>query len=161
MKKFIVYYNNLINIINVSGNKSNTRGEEIMESYEILWKNTLGELENTVSSISFETYIAYITPVDLKGNKIVLCVPNEFYAKQIQTPNLADKIKSALINSGSGIIDFEIVVGKNREDYIKQVENTVTPEPQGSPVNPAFTFNNFVVGSSNEYIFAADRKSVV
>ena len=28
-----------------------------MESYEILWKTTLPEIENTVSSISFETHI--------------------------------------------------------------------------------------------------------
>lgn len=43
-----------------------------MESYEILWNNTLKTLENTVSTVSYSTYVSILTPVDLKGNKIVL-----------------------------------------------------------------------------------------
>ena len=35
-----------------------------MESYEILWKTVLPELEKTVSSIFYETYITQIFPVD-------------------------------------------------------------------------------------------------
>lgn len=127
-----------------------------MESYEILWNNTLTELENTVSTISYSTYISMLTPVDLIGNKIALCTPNEFFAKQIAA-SLADKIRKALINSGSGVTDFELYVGKDRTDYLKQVASTKAPEPQGSPINPAFTFDSFVVGSSNEYIYAAGR----
>ena len=38
-----------------------------MESYEILWKTTLPELEKTVSSISYDTYISQLTPVDVVG----------------------------------------------------------------------------------------------
>ena len=35
-----------------------------MESYEILWKTTLPEIENTVSYISFETHIKPFVPVN-------------------------------------------------------------------------------------------------
>ena len=45
------------------------------ENYEILWEQTfLPELDRTVSSIAFETYIKQLTPVDIKGNKIILLV---------------------------------------------------------------------------------------
>ena len=127
-----------------------------MESYEILWNNTLKTLENTVSTVSYSTYVSILTPVDLKGNKIVLCVPTEFFATHI-AKSLADKIRAALIDSKSGVTDFELYVGKNKEDYLKQVRLTSADSPQGSPINPAFTFDSFVVGPSNEYIFAAGK----
>ena len=127
-----------------------------MESYEILWNNTLKTLENTVSTVSYSTYVSILTPVDLKGNKIVLCVPTEFFATHI-AKSLTDKIRAALIDSKSGVTDFELYVGKNKEDYLKQVRLTSADSPQGSPINPAFTFDSFVVGPSNEYIFAAGK----
>lgn len=127
-----------------------------MESYEILWNNTLKTLETTVSTVSYSTYISILTPVDLKNNKIVLCVPTEFFATHI-AKSLADKIRAALIDSKSGVTDFELYVGKSKEDYLKQVRVNNTDSPQGSPVNPAFTFDSFVVGPSNEYIFAAGK----
>ena len=126
-----------------------------MESYEILWTGALEELETTVSAISYSTYIAHLTPVDFKGNKIVLCAPNDLFARRI-TDSLADKIRSALINSKSGITDFELFVGKSKEDYLQYLR-TNTDAPQGGPINPAFTFDSFVVGPSNEYIFAAGK----
>lgn len=126
-----------------------------MESYEILWNSTLEELERTVSTISYSTYVSMLTPVDFKGNKIVLCTPSEFFAKQIAN-SLSDKIRTALINSKSGITDFELCIGKSKEDYLKQLQNNAET-PQGSPINPAFTFDSFVVGPSNEYIFAAGK----
>ena len=44
------------------------------ENYEILWEQTfIPELERTVSSIAFETYIRQLKPVDVIENKIVLC----------------------------------------------------------------------------------------
>ena len=85
-----------------------------MESYEILWNNTLKTLETTVSTVSYSTYISILTPVDLKNNKIVLCVPTEFFATHI-AKSLADKIRAALIDSKSGVTDFELYVGKARK----------------------------------------------
>lgn len=127
-----------------------------MESYEILWNNTLKELENTVSTISYETYISMLTPVDLKGEKIVLCTPNEFLAQHIAAA-LTDKIRKALVNSESGVVDFELYVGQNKEDYLKQIPDNKEPALPSSPINPNFTFDSFVVGSSNEYIYAAGK----
>ena len=126
-----------------------------MESYEILWNGALEELETKVSAISYSTYITRLTPVDFKGNKIVLCVPNELFAKQIAN-SLSDKIRAALINSKSGITDFELYVGKGKEDYMQYLRNN-SDTLQGGPVNPAFTFDSFVVGPSNEYIYAAGK----
>ncbi len=128
-----------------------------MEGYEFLWKSALNELEKTVSSISFTTYIQILTPIDLNGNKIVLCAPNQMFAREIAA-RLVEKIRDALISTNSGITDFELYVGKGKEDYLKEIESAnKEPEIISSPIDPKLTFDSFVVGSSNEYIYAAAK----
>lgn len=130
-----------------------------MESYEILWKTTLPEIEKTVSSISYSTFIEPITPVDIVGNKIVLIADGKILTEAIKRKNISDNIIEALKRSNSEIDDFIVYNAKNREEYLKIVEQTELEAPvtHGSPVNPKFTFDSFVVGPSNEFIYAAAK----
>ena len=130
-----------------------------MESYEILWKTTLPELEKTVTSISYETFIAPLIPVDIAGGKLVLIAQNKILADAVSGEQLAGKIKDALTKSNSEISDFAIYPAKSREEYISAFAEAVPEENlmQGSPINPKFTFDSFVVGPSNEYICAAAK----
>ena len=131
-----------------------------MESYEILWKTALTELEKTVSSISYDTYIVSLKAVDVKGSAIVLCNESRLIVDTVSV-KLGDKIRDALKKCNSEVSDVEIVVAKNRDDYIARYsaddEAVIVPENQGAPVNPKFTFDSFVVGSSNELIYAAAK----
>ena len=130
-----------------------------MESYEILWKTTLPELEKTVTSISYDAFITTLTPVDIVGNKLVLLAQGKILADTVKREPLAKNIREALKKSNGDIDDFLVYDAKNREEYLKLLE---AEEPDGavahgSPVNPKFTFNSFVVGPSNEFIFAAAK----
>jgi len=130
------------------------------ENYEILWEQTfIPELEKTVSSIAFETYIKQLSPVDIKGNKIVLCTESKLFADTVSDKIIGGKIREALLKCNTYINDFSVVVAKDREDYIRSLgeEDREKIETKGSPVNPKFTFESFVVGSSNEFIYAAAR----
>ena len=129
-----------------------------MESYEILWKTTLPELEKTVSSISYDTYISQLTPVDVVGGKIILCTQSKLFADTVSA-KMREKICEALKKSNADISDFSVVVANDREDYLNKFGNEAAAqaETQGAPVNPKFTFDSFVVGPSNEFIFAAAK----
>ncbi len=128
-----------------------------MESYEILWKTTLPELEKTISSISYDTYIVNLTPVDIIGSRLILCTESEIFAEQIRG-RLKEKINDALSKSNQEVTDFQIVVCKNREEYVKKIEqDTGAPFDPGSTINPKFTFDSFVVGSSNEFSYHAAK----
>ena len=117
-----------------------------MESYEILWKTTLPELERTVSSISYDTYISQLTPVDVVGDKIVLCTKSKLFADTV-TAKMRGKICDALKKSNSDVSDFSIVVASSREEYLKNFgEVAAAAETRGAPINPKFTFDSFVVG---------------
>ena len=128
-----------------------------MEGYDFLWKNALKELEITVSNLSFATYIQILEPVDIKGNTIVLCSPNEFFGKQVgEGSPLEAKIKDALKKTESGVTEFELFFG-TKEDYIKKNQEIINDTIPTTPINKAFTFESFVVGDSNEFIYAAAK----
>lgn len=130
-----------------------------MESYEILWKNSLIDLQNTMSPVPFSTFITRLTPVDLIGNKLILWSQNDLIANAVH--KYSSFIKEAISKASSGIIsDYEIVVGVEKSTSLTQVED-IEPAKEsaftGSPINPKFTFDSFVVGSSNELIYAAAK----
>ena len=130
------------------------------ENYEILWEQTfIPELEKTVSSIAFETYIKQLKPVDVIGNKIVLCTKSKLFADTVSDKAIGGKIREALLKCNTFVNDFSVVVATDREDYLKQLgdEERESLDIPGSPINPKFTFDSFVVGSSNEFIYAAAK----
>ena len=116
------------------------------ENYEILWEQTfLPELEKT--------------PVDVIGNKIVLCTKSKLFADTVSDKAIGGKIREALLKCNTFVNDFSVVVATDREDYLKQLgdEERESLDIPGSPINPKFTFDSFVVGSSNEFIYAAAK----
>ncbi len=131
-----------------------------MESYEILWKSALMELEKTVSSISFDTYVTQLKPVDVKGSVLILCNESRLIVDTASV-KLGDKIRDALKKVNRDVADIEVVVAKDHDEYVERYaaneEEITPPENQGAPVNPKFTFESFVVGSSNELIYAAAK----
>ncbi|MBE5737256.1 MAG: chromosomal replication initiator protein DnaA [Clostridiales bacterium] len=130
------------------------------EQYEILWEQTfLPEIEKHVTSISFETHVKQLTPVDILGNKIVLITPSRIFADAINNHPIGVKMREAFSKCNTYINDFEIIVAQSKEEYVRQLdeEDRDRVSNQGMPINPKFTFDSFVVGSSNEFIFAAAK----
>ena len=130
-----------------------------MENYEVLWKSAiLPELEKTVSSVSFDTYISVLVPVDVVGDKIVLATTSKYFVEKI-TIQMREKFLEALSKSNTGINDFSVVLAHDREEYLKQIgdDDELPIERYGSPVDQKLTFESFVVGASNEFIYAAAK----
>lgn len=128
-----------------------------MESYEIIWNKALPELENSISSLNYTIYISLLTPIDIVGSTLVLLAKSEVQAGMART-NLHDKILAVMKNLNTGITEIEVFVGENREEYmasLKQKEDNVGVE--SLPINPDYTFDSFVVGESNRYLYAAAK----
>lgn len=129
-----------------------------MESYEILWKTTLPEIEKTVSSLSYETYISMLEPVDVVENKLILITKSKIFADTVHGL-MSNHIRNALAKSNSEITDFQVYVANSKDEYLGKLTEAEREkiDNQGSPINPKFTFESFVVGSSNEFIYAAAK----
>ena len=128
-----------------------------MEGYEILWQQTLEELQKTVGPASYSTFITPLKPVDLVGRKLVLVTPSELFASEV-AERFLDKIRAAFKAANTGITDFELYVGDGKEDYLKKKGFSSAPdEIESTPLNPKYTFDTFVVGDSNRYLYAAAK----
>ena len=128
-----------------------------MEQYEILWEKALAEMRTTVSTIAYSTYITQLKPIDLEGTVLVLSTKTEMFASEVAT-RLIDKIKAALKSANTGVTDVKLFVGDGKDDYLrKKGFSTVKEEVEATPINPKYTFDAFVVGSSNRYMYAAAK----
>ena len=123
--------------------------------YEFLWKRILEVLQSSMSTVTYSTYIAKLVPVDVDGTKIVLKTDTEFFANYIGK-SLTQKMKEAFKKADTGITDFELIVEGSDEIFFTSAEED---EDDYSPVaiDPRFTFESFVAGKSNEFVFAAAK----
>ncbi len=128
-----------------------------MENYEIIWKQALPELENSISGIHYTTFISLLTPIDLKGTKLVLLAKSEIQAGMART-TLNKKILATLKRLNTGITEIEIFVGNSKEEYLSRTpELEEYPHIESAPIDPKYTFDSFVVGESNRYLYAAAK----
>ena len=125
-----------------------------MESYTIIWNDALKELQNSVSTIHYEILKTY-TAIDLEGSKLVLLAKTSTFFGTVKE-KLTEKILDALTKLKTGVTQVEIFVGTSKEEYIASSSAEIT-EADGSPVNPKYNFERFVVGNSNKFAYNAAR----
>lgn len=104
------------------------------------------KMRETITHITFLTYIDKLVPVEIDGRYIVLETLTENFAQYI-TGNLAEKMRDAIIKANVGVTDFRLVV-KGSGDYAYETsheEPAVTPP---NNLNKSFTFENFVAGNN-------------
>ncbi|MCI6733681.1 MAG: chromosomal replication initiator protein DnaA [Clostridia bacterium] len=128
-----------------------------MENYELIWERALKHLKVSVSTIAYSTYIEQLKPVDLIGSKLILSTKSELFASEV-AKRLVDKIREALKLAGTGVTDIKLYVEGSNEDYLaRKGVAPVQSEIDSTPINPKYTFDTFVVGSSNRYLYAAAK----
>lgn len=128
-----------------------------MENYEIIWERALKQLKVSVSTIAYATYIEQLKPIDIVGSKLILSTKSELFASEV-AKRLIDKIREALAMSGSGVTDIKLYVEGSNEDYLAR-KGVALPDSEidPTPINPKYTFDTFVVGPSNRYLYAAAK----
>lgn len=128
------------------------------ENYEILWEQTLLPiLEIKFSSAAFEMYFKTLTPVDLSGNKIILISDSQMVVTAVN--QLGEKFRDAIKSANTYLEDFLVYFARSKEDYLSQmdVDTKNLLDSHGLPINPKFTFESYVQGLSNEFVYAAAK----
>ena len=112
------------------------------------------KMQETITHITFITYIDKLVPVEIDGRYIVLETLTENFAQYI-TKNLADKMRSAIIKANVGVSDFRLVV-KGSRDYVEEPAESDPPYTPPTNLNKRFTFDSFVAGN-NLFAFEAAK----
>jgi chromosomal replication initiator protein len=143
----------------------------------VLWQTVLGEIELSVSHGNFVTWFKNTSLLKHENDNLVVGVPNIFIKQQLEK-KYGDLITKTLDKNGVKISSIEYKISaqadKNKAAEASSQAHTATKQDaRGSRstaqtglgnglshsyrqgLNERYTFDNFVVGGSNELAFAA------
>jgi len=145
-----------------------------MQDVKGLWRSVLGELELTVSGAHYKTWLASTQIISNEDGHVVVGVPNIFNKQRLEKI-YHPEIKAVLAKLDGQIhtVEYKVVgkapaapaktttVARKAETATTVVRPTQTELPAApsakSNLNPRYTFENFVVGSSNDFAHAAAK----
>jgi len=116
-----------------------------------LWDRVLARVEDKVNRHSFATWFRPTSYVALDSGRLRVAVPNAQFREWL-TKNYQGVLAEALTEVGHPEIDVEF---EERSD--SSSSSATTAEPEARHFNPKYTFESFVVGSSNQFAHAAAR----
>ncbi|MCL2846211.1 MAG: chromosomal replication initiator protein DnaA [Firmicutes bacterium] len=132
---------------------------------EKIWRGAQKKIQDRVSAVSFDLWIATLTPEEFRDGEFVLAATSsnarDQAYKDIHFPHIEAEIRDAApIVEKIVIID---AIEKEQRDAAKNppqknLENEITPPSYSAGFivpNPTKTFDTFIVGKSNEYVAAA------
>lgn len=121
---------------------------------DFLWSKIAERVKQVVSTISYTAFFENLVPVDVVNKKIVLQAETEMTAGVIMKSHAA-KLREAIVSADLGITDFIIVVEGSEEYTLNEKPDAL--EETYVAVDKRYTFDSFVVGSSNKFVFAAAK----
>jgi len=147
--------------------------------YNALWQSVLGEIELSVPHGQFEAWFKNTTLLDYNDDSVTIGVANIFAKSQFEK-RYDDKIREVLKHNGvaAPTVQYQVHTVKksivNRETtgdsdtMSARIESLVAPMPSVSvpasssnqpisanTLNPRYSLENFIVGSSNDLAYAA------
>ena len=131
-----------------------------MQDLVSLWQAVLDKIELTVSNVSFVMWFKPLKVVDFVDNKKLIVAANSTSAKNQILRNYFDSLLKAAQDIFSENIEIEVLDQNEELEYIKSNgEKTKEKEVEitKNPFNAKYTFDNFVVGKSNQFVYAAAR----
>lgn len=135
-----------------------------------IWQGVLGEIELSVPHASFTTWFKNTELVEISDKIAHIAVPNIFVKAQLEK-RFSKQIKEVLNKSSVDIesVSFQVKTSSNKKKPVsreisntkteQKIEQLITPSDRSSTtnLNPRYTFDNFIVGSSNDLAYAASR----
>lgn len=141
--------------------------------YKGLWQAVLGELEISLSRANFATWFKNTAIIANQDGHVIVAVPNIFTKEWLEKKYHGD-IKNAFNKISGDISSVEYKVASAADQAIRKLSapagiaaaeltaasqpvSTITASPRADSgsLNTRYTFDNFVVGSSNELAYAA------
>jgi chromosomal replication initiator protein len=128
---------------------------------DALWQHTLAELRERLGKQNFETWIKPIRFREQQGNEIRLDVPNKFFRDWVMD-HFIGPIEEALGSTASHEIKVCLNVNQDlqSQDVSARSERKLErererPHRTGNNLIAKYTFENFVIGASNQFAHAA------
>ena len=133
---------------------------------DVSWPKITSELKKSLDKDTFQNWIKPIYFESLIDTSLTLSVPTRFLRDWI-IKNYASVIKKAYMDQGHSIDKLAILVKENNNRIIPGTEVIYEDKDEdedtyyddiSAPLDPKFTFDNFIVGKPNELAYAAAQR---
>ena len=140
--------------------------EDIDQDVNISWNKIASELKKSLDKDTFQNWIKPINFETQLDNSLTLSVPTRFLRDWI-IKNYASVIKRAYLDQGVTVDKLSIIVKENNNRIIPGTEVVYQDNEDdedtyyddiSAPLDPQFTFDNFIVGKPNELAYAAAQR---
>ena len=140
--------------------------EDIDQDVNISWSKIASELKKSLDKDTFQNWIKPINFESQLDNTLTLSVPTRFLRDWI-IKNYASVIKRSYLDQGVTVDKLSIIVKENNNRIIPGTEVVYQDNEDdedtyyddiSAPLDPQFTFDNFIVGKPNELAYAAAQR---
>ncbi len=121
-----------------------------MDSLSEVWQQVLSILSETLTQVAINTWFSDCRAVALTADKFVLEAPSAFKKNIIET-RFKEQLQKALYDIFSSQMDVEVLDAQGAEQFRTRAK--AVPEDE----EDEYTFERFVVGSSNRFAYAAAK----
>jgi chromosomal replication initiator protein len=124
---------------------------------EGLWSEVASRLRGALNETTYRTWFDHVQGLDLNDDEFVLAVPNDFTRDWIEGHFIG--LISAAVGDATGRerriqLAVSEVEGAERNETV-EVRDREPAAGGGQNMNPKYTFDSFVIGSSNRFAHAA------
>ena len=125
---------------------------------ESLWAEVAGRLKGALNTTTYRTWFAGAGGAELTDDAFVISVPNGFTREWIEGHFLG-LISAAVRDTTGHERRIALTVADSQPEVRPNIElpprRTTGEVPPGASMNPKYTFDSFVIGSSNRFAHAA------
>ncbi len=125
-----------------------------MKSAADVWEKVKSLMEGSMTAVAIETWFGDMEAVALEDTRLVLCVPTDFKRNIIRT-RFQTNLEQALRELFSFDVDVTLLLPEERDAYLAR---EAAPAPVGGEGAERYTFERFVVGSTNRFAYTAAKK---
>jgi len=123
------------------------------------WQKSLSELKSKHGENTYKAWLALMEPKSVTGETLEIALPNTLHINYIRA-NLIQSVRGSIAAHVAGVRDVRLVLQSGRVPVkAKTREGFPPPRDQvSSPLDPRYTFDNFMVGRPNQFSYAAAQR---
>ena len=138
------------------------------------WYRVSSRLKAEIGETAYENWLKPLRVREISGSEVRIAVPSRFMRDWV-VANYGERLRELWAGENPGIksVDISIQPGSDTDSDeepasptaaarpsldARQARGVVAPGEISAPLDPRFTFSNFVVGKPNEFAYAAARR---
>ncbi len=128
---------------------------------EDIWNNSLSRIEDKVGNSILDLWFRPIKLSQVKEQQVTVEIPNRFFKDWIE-----DNYPEIIAESIGGLLNYPVTVryriAEKIDPDVKKMDRRIESRRQklasrGIYLNPKYTFENFIIGPSNQFAHAAAK----